>query len=256
MFEQEKGIKQRIINALRLARIEKRIGLINEGQAKDRDDLMERNKFGWYDSEIITYERDFHDVLSPFESFNEFLKKVYASKKGQLIGIELGGPGVNLFEGFERDIFKKTAGITLKKLPEHEGKINHEVIEADVFLRDSQGGRSWNTVLDWVEKNGKPDFIIERMVGPLGSIRDKQFFLMILDRWYKILNENGCMFIQLPKIISMNDYSNIFSHLREKFADQKIALEARVGFGEETGLNVFYLRKLENAPDSLLDLFK
>jgi hypothetical protein len=218
-----------------------------ESHAKNSYDMKRLNAFEYYDSPIESYERDFAEVLKPYKGFNEFIKANYSGleysrKKGDLVGIELGGPGVKLFDGFEWDTFSKTAGFTLKKLPEHVGDLNHEVIEADVFSKQKKGKRSWVKVIDWVRKNGQPDFIIERMVGPLFEIREPKLFLLILDRWYRILAPNGSMFIEVPKKINGLNFVELGKFI-DKVKERNPSLTLKYAIGQESGALVIYLRK-------------
>jgi hypothetical protein len=171
-----------------------------ESSSKNVTEMQENNGWEYYDSAIDSYSESFKFVMKGEKNLNNFVKNFFRGRTHRPIGIELGGPAVKLFAGFDHDTFSKTAGFTLKKLPEHELVQNHEVIEADVFLRRGNE-RSWDQVLEWVNKNGKPDFIIERMVGPLFMVRDLDLFVMILKRWINILNEGGVMLLQVPPYI-------------------------------------------------------
>lgn len=106
-----------------------------EERSNTRQELIDNHIFSHYDSMIENYEKDFKDLLVPFETFYDFLKDTYGNRCGNLIGMELGGPGVNFFEGIPAGVFKQTVGVTLKRLPEHEVLLGrHEVLAADVFL--------------------------------------------------------------------------------------------------------------------------
>lgn len=182
--------------------------LNQESAAINTEEIRENNGWEYYDSTIDSYSESFKSVMGGERDLNNFVRNFFKERKQRPIGIELGGPAVKLFAGFDHNTFSKTAGFTLKKLPEHEHVQNHEVVEADVFLKEGrdrfrkqvldEDKRSWNQVLDWVQKNGKPDFIIERMVGPLFMIRDLNLFFMLLKRWVNILNEGGLMLVQIP----------------------------------------------------------
>jgi len=219
------------------------IGSTNtESHAKNNYDMRRLNAFEYYDSPIESYERDFAEVLKPYKNFSEYIKGNYGEKKGDLIGIELGGPGVNLFDGFEWDTFSKTAGFTLKKLPEYKVDLNHEVIEADVFSRNQKSERSWTQVIDWVRKNGRPDFIVERMVGPLFEIREAKLFLLILDRWYRILSDGGSMFIEVPKKLNGVNFVELGKFI-DKVKAKNPKLVLKYAIGQESGALVILLKK-------------
>jgi hypothetical protein len=171
--------------------------LNQESAAINTEEIRENNGWEYYDSTMDSYSESFKSVMEGERDLNNFVRNFFRERKQRPIGIELGGPAVKLFAGFDHNTFSNTAGFTLKKLPEYEHIQNHEVIEADVFLKTGDE-RSWNQVLGWVQKNGKPDFIIERMVGPLFMIRGLDLFFMILKRWVNILNNGGLMLIQVP----------------------------------------------------------
>jgi hypothetical protein len=203
--------------------------LAQESLAENIQAIQKNNGWEYYDSAIDSYSESFRSVMGGEVKLENFVINFFRERSQRPIGIELGGPAVKLFAGFDHDTFSKTAGFTLRKLPEHEHVQNHEVVEADVFLKTGED-RSWNQVLDWVQKNGKPDFIIERMVGPLFMIRDLDLFFMILKRWVNILNDGGIMLAQVPrhifqKIITKSGYGFIDkdeSVVRRKLGVKKI----------------------------------
>jgi hypothetical protein len=214
-------------------------------------DLAEKNAFEYYDSRLHSYEADFQDLIAPHSSLLDFISDKYNKKLGDLVAIELGGPGVNLFSDLDPDgkVFRKTAGFTLFKLPEHfDLENNHEVVEADVLQRRGGNKLSFSMVEDWVKQNGKPDLIIERMVGPLHMIKSYKVFLQILDRWYKLLKDGGTMFIEIPKGMRDIDYDKLSMQINSAhILGVKIKMARLPG---STGYGIV-LEKGEGAPISI-----
>jgi len=220
-------------------------------QNKTKKEILTKKIYDYYDSTVDTYLEDFKDFLKPFENFNEYIKNTFGNKIGSLVGIELGGPGNNFFSSFEKGMFKKTAGFTLTFPKDLENVNNHEVVESDVFLRTSFTEGSWGNVLEWVNENGHPDFIIERMIGPLFMVKEPKIFLLVLDRWYRILNDGGEMFIEVPKNMKGIDYSELIDYF-SKFKVE--GLDIQIGRGHATTAIVLKIKKLNGAPVSIANL--
>jgi|ERR1035437_1453555 hypothetical protein len=133
--------------------------------------------------------------------FRQSIEGTLASSRIQhdLTAIEFGGPGSELFKGFTPSFFKKTLGVCLKDIRDHEKKEiddgnNHSVIPGNIF-------DVLNTkLLDEVKKSldvEKVDLIISRLGGPLRSIDKNEAILdRLIRNWYDLLNENGLMFVQ------------------------------------------------------------
>lgn len=254
----ENKISKKLKHSLRMLNERTDEALQKELYSKNRRDLMDRNRFDYYDSEASSYEWDFKNLLTPYSTFNEYIKSVYSERLGSLVGVEFGGPGIEFFKSIEENVFKKTAGFTLRSLPEHENTSKHEIIDADVFSKITNRNifeRSWANVEEWIKENGKPDFIVERMVGPLMGIRSPQVFLLIFDRWYGILNDEGSMFIEIPKNLVVGRQDFDYHSLRLLLDEVKMrnpGLEIKYDiYGDATGAVVIYLKKKVGAPKSL-----
>lgn len=218
------------------------------------------NKWGYYDSDAIDFEKDFREVFgSGIETFEKYLEEYYSTRKGDLIGIEIGGPGINLFNDLNQEgFFKKTVGVTLAQ-PKNTDKLRkpHEVIFADVFNKRSRNDNlpGYQKLMEWVEKNGKADLLIERMAGGIPPL-DQEMFLQIIKRWYKLLNEEGTMFIQNP-ILETRDDLGFMMRLSKCFRNQfNLAFDYASQIRTGNSFSVIRLKKLPGAPDSLDGLLK
>lgn len=219
-----------------------------------------------YDSSCKEFERNFKEVL-PAGGFQEFIDTHYGNKKGSLIAMELGGPASKLFEGFEPNIFKETVGVSLNDLRTDKQKASdekrhHNVLEADVFsIRPNLKGygtypaRQWATVKKWTEEHGRPDIIIERMLGGIDMVRRKKIFLAILNRWYKLLAPEGTIFFEAPKnhhkTIPISEYKKELERIRAC-----PYLEFKSNTDTDPLRPFAMIRKLPGAPESLNELLK
>lgn len=212
-----------------------------------------------YDSPLIDFDGYFEGVL-PGENrtIKEYISNRYREKIGSLVGIELGGPGSKLFDDL-KGYFMKTAGFTLYKKKDAPKTLNHEIIEADVFFKrtdvDKDGLQGYQSVAEWVKKNGGVDIIFERMVGGIPPL-DQEMFLQIIKRWYKLLNEEGTMFIQNP-VLETRDDLKFMIRLDEYFGNQSNLEFDYAPKGTAGNLfSVIRLKKLPGAPDSLDKLLR
>lgn len=215
-----------------------------------------------FDSSLKNFNHDMSSTLpKDCKDISQYLDTRYPAKKGRMVGIELGGPGCNLFKDL-RPLFSKTVGFTLHADQNLKSPQNHEVIEADVFSRrkiDSEEIDGYQRVEKWVKENGKADLLIERMVGGITTI-DIDHFILIAKRWYKLLSEDGTAFIQFPvlsgdinnTIKTLNTLQRTIGKHRDKF---DISYKEDI-FNPDQVYFLLRLRKLPDAPDSLDELFK
>ena len=110
---------------------------------RDRGIIDDDRNMGWeiYDSGLFRFNEYFKSVIPDgYDSISDYIEDIYKDRKGELIGMELGGPGNNLFADFPKGMFKKTVGVCLNR-PNHldPDKIakTHEILEANVFHKKS-----------------------------------------------------------------------------------------------------------------------
>lgn len=208
----------------RFKSVKKQLRIIKQGtvSAKDHESFYKSEGVRdevptWqiYDSRVDPQEGAFKDILP--KGFLDFVKTNYPDRLGDLIGMELGGPGSNLFHTFPKGIFKETVGVTLEDMRSEYKKLqdderNHSVIIGDVLSRkpDSILDKkseptkiSFVQIEKWVSEHGKVDFLVERMVGGIDMVRDKAIFIALLRRWYSLLSDSGVMFIEMPPFAAM-----------------------------------------------------
>lgn len=222
------GIRDMIKKGRSEALESKRLEL--EHQSNEMAMMMHHSAWPVFDAPLEHFESDtagFGKVLGHQEGDRHpsllvaYLKANYPElfKQGELIALELGGMGSQLFYDLYRSgAFKKTGGATLldtrsEETKEQDANINHDVLEANIFsltFTDSEGNVhvGWEAVEKWVEENGRPHLIIERMVGgyvPVTEQVSREFtpnrlrllFLHAL-RWYKILADEGTLLLEIP----------------------------------------------------------
>lgn len=202
-----------------------------------------------------SFFKSFEDSLPAKDragGLKEYIEKCLKAKKGEAVGIEFGGPGIKLFEGFTPGFFKKTIGVTLVDYrdtyaPEEPAEKEHKVIQSNILSEDLYEKKLTSEL-----KGSKVDLIIERMAGGLEMIPAEPYLTSnILQRWYAMLSENGLMLVQTP---------TVFDELVEKWVTmlkEKYRGVLEVQYAPSTsGDNripgcVLRIRKLKGAPDRL-----
>ena len=197
-------------------------------------------------------------VPTGYEDLQTYIEEALKDRRGNAVGIEFGGPGSELFAGFSEGFFKKTLGICLvdsrdlmspDPLPRDKAR-NHEVISGNMF--DSATYETLNKKLH----GSRVDVIFERLLGGIDLVpREPHTIGATLQNWYKLLNEGGLLFAQVPE-----DFSNFVYALQIKLRSENVkGLE--ISTARNKALSSFSsfalrLRKLQNAPEelALLDL--
>jgi len=206
-----------------------------------------------------SFSNFFKEVVPPeYENLQTYIEEALKGRRGNAVGIEFGGPGSELFAGFSEGFFKQTLGICLvdsrdlmspDPRPRDKAR-NHEVISGNMF--DSATYETLNERLH----GGRVDVIFERLLGGIDLVpREPHMIGSTLQNWYKLLNEGGVLFAQVPE-----DFSNFVYALQLKLRSENVkGLE--ISAARNKALSSFSsfalrLRKLQNAPGdlSLLDL--
>jgi len=239
----EKGIRKQFFKK-KLETIE----LYKQKTINDRKDI-----YGIWDSNLESFSSAFHCVLperyekDQFTGLKNYIENDLKETKGSNIGVEVGGIGNNLFRGFSKDFFKKTYGITLIEHRTEEEKrkdenlnsslgMNHKVLEGNLLSKNI-----YNT-LEKELNNKKVNFIIERMIGGHDTIpNDFDIISKPLKLWYRILEENGIILMEIPPI-SYGLIQNWVEMIEEIY---KSKLEVKFYN------NVIRLKKLKDAPKEL-----
>jgi len=170
-----------------------------------------------YDSDVTSFDLSFAGVLEDYGDIKSFIEKEYSGKKGELVAIELGGPGNTLFGSFPEGYLARSAGFTLrdvkKGIENKEARLHHSVYEADILSKRIKPGdlAGFEVVRDWVKGNTKDgvDIIIERMMAGLNDKKSQDLFLLNVCRWYKLLNGEGCLIAEVPSF-EYNEDTKIF----------------------------------------------
>lgn len=166
----------------------------------------------------IAYDEFFRVTLPAGVNLKEYLFDVFSDKARSVIGIEFGGPGSRLFSGFPKGFFERTLGVTLfdhrdKSEKDFDVSRNHALLATDQktyaqscefpipqqpLTGDLTNSNTQEEVKTWL--NGrKADLIIERIMGPLLYVpKDPYYIAKYISEWYKLLSNNGVMFIEIP----------------------------------------------------------
>lgn len=205
-----------------------------------------------YDDNLEDLEGTFIEIMGGY-GFESYLRQRFSEKIGDLIGVELGGPGSNFFGDFSKGIFAQTFGVTIKDLRlkyqtvaqrERDEQYNHSVIEADIFSKNGLKN------LDKQLAGRKIDFLVERMSGGWGvNVQSMSLFAKYFSYYYERLGENGCMFLQTPdefenieNVTSYNTWKNL---LQQKYGNV-INIDIRS--------KVIKIEKIKGSPDKISTL--
>lgn len=160
-----------------------------------------------------------YQILNPEYSLRLYLKDNYSSKK--VVLLEMGGPGEQLAIDISEFLsIDQSAGVTLpigldraryyENSKTENWPDNHSIITGDMFLPKTK-----REISKWL--NGKKvDVLIERMGGGLDLLPDNPVWLYKnLNHWYRLLNDNGVMFIEVPTFVEsiQDQYSKWIDHL-------------------------------------------
>lgn len=231
-----------------------KIGEIKQALKNNKElveiDLSTGKESEWplYDSGVSDMGRTFCSCLPEdyqnrglgADALRKYIEDIFSKEKkerGDLTAVEFGGPGSNLFQGFG-GLFKRTVGVCLEDIRfEIEKKFDednrHSVIAGDIL--DTKNDALLTQVLETLGVR-KINLIICRMEGPLTYIDMKGAILdRIFRNWYRILAENGLMFIQFSPFwgeTNMND--DLIEKWVKKAKKEIPELDVSVNMGEGT----------------------
>jgi hypothetical protein len=185
----------------------------------------------------------FREVIGG-KGFVQFVQEIFEGNSN-LKGVELGGPGSNVFSSFRKGLFAKTLGVNLgkpsKEWVERTGKFResdtHSILSGDIYSRDTQ-----QYIRKWAE--GGVDFFLSRMGAGLNSNPLNPFLpFRSLDEYYVMLNTGGIMLIELD-----SRHDRIFPKWVDLVRAQcGNAITLRI----DRDNRVMFLQKHEGAPDRL-----
>ncbi|HEX9153368.1 MAG TPA: hypothetical protein VF809_00945 [Candidatus Saccharimonadales bacterium] len=231
---------------------------ISRGKA-DTIAQREKDALGGYwdaiDSSLETgdhsFESWFREVLPPGESLKEYIVNTLALLDHRL-GVELGGPGSQMFSEFPDGFFEETAGVALTdprggigstssrfQIMECDDARNHWVIKGNIIAPQTK-----EEIDRWL--NGrKLGLVMERMFAGAETLPKDPFTLAEnVNHWYERLAEGGLMFAQVPAGLQpmVNEWKQMLDNGR-------YPLDVQIGNHEGYGL--VRIHKLPGAPESL-----
>ncbi len=201
--------------------------------------------------------RDERGFLKNPKIFQRYIEQTLSREKKQdLTAVEFGGSGSQLFRGFTKDFFRKTAAVCLKDIRNQnqkndDVKNNHSVIEGDIMdVQDNQ------LLTEVAQKLGtkKSDLIISRMFGLLKFIdRHPAILDRIIRKWYDMLNENGLMFVQFEPYGLLPEHLKTREYIVKKWSDviKEKFLEIDIQIQIDEKMGVLRLHKKFGAPKEL-----
>lgn len=218
---------------------------------KEKDAVQKgESPWGRFDSPLEYY--DIYSDEGKTIKMADLIDTQYEKRLGKLKGMEIGGTGSQLFQDLNsKPRFEKSLGVTLldhraEELKKKDADNHHEVIEADVFslgFVDKEGTfhPGFEKVIEWSKRNGKADFIIEYMSGPI-DFRGTylRVFLFALKRWYELLAEDGTMIVETP----VNILKNIPQEIKDKLEQSNIEITSYRN-------QHMKIHRKEGSPDSL-----
>ena len=182
-------------------------------------------EFNWQGG---AFSRNFCSVIGEERSLKRYIEGVLQKKRGQAIGIEFGGLGINLFKGFSPGFFKQSIGVSLSDHRTDDGQLLYSDGK-EVYQDEEQHniiiGNLFDTkVYKDIEKiigNKKVDFIIERMWAGLKNVPNNFLVIMtIFQKWYSMLDKGGLMLIETPAFAGEVIKGWVRMLKNEKYAEQ------------------------------------
>jgi hypothetical protein len=234
-------------------------------RARKNSENIAHEHWPLYDAGFASFAQTFKDVLPGGKKitreaeasalFTEYIRSILRPDlHAHLNAIELGGPGGKLFEGFPKRFFEKTFGVCLA---DSQNPINeqlassHEIIRGDLHRNDTY--KKIETALH----GGKASLIISRMYGGLDEVtRDPVIWAKVARAWYRLLSEDGLMFVQYRASEGAQWVSEteIRKDVREKLLKEWTEF-LQDNYGDtlevQLGDHEFRLRKKEGAPKEL-----
>lgn len=218
--------------------------------------ILTTDHYMWIDSPLEgshepgkSFDWFFAKLIPRTETLRSYIEKILESKNGKAVGVEFGGPGLNVFKGFTPGFFKSSVGITLVNhiRPDiSQEQKNHTILEGDVLSDETY--EKLNSLLN----DQKVDLILERMAKGLEFIPKEPYKISkIISKWYKMLNEGGIMFIQVP--IALNELFGKWVKMIETEHKTTIEITYSNQGTRDSSLSssVLCLRKLPGAPEDL-----
>lgn len=193
-----------------------------------------------------SFGNSFRELIPTDTDFVAYIEGELRNRNGEALGIEFGGMGNELFKGFKKGLFKRTYAVGLldhrTSYSERTKPDTHQFILGDIFDR-----KTYNELPD-----EKFDLIIERMLGGMETVpEDYTFVSRLLNRWYRMLNENGMMFVQVP--IVFNNLMVKWAQLINTDFKDRIIFKGKVGEydNEVNNCSTLFIQKKAGAPDDL-----
>lgn len=199
--------------------------------------------------EYVEYmeKKIFVDTLEKGQVFKKYIEDTLSkSKEGHnLSAVELGGPGINFFDGFSKDFFTKTLGVCINDDFRLMGRVRHLnskkeqkhfVLLGDIV--DISNDQLYKKIEETIGTK-KIDLIVSRMMGALTNIKKNPFiFNHLIRKWYNMLNNDGLMFVQFEYFIKHNpnpeqQYEGEISSGYKYFRDSEIFVEKWVNIIKE-----------------------
>ena len=165
----------------------------------------QRPSWGTYNSELLgeydSFNNAFLEVIpKEYSNIKQYIETEFADIKGQVVGMEMGGPGSKLFSGFDPDLFEASYGFTLvdfrnKDEKKDDSLRHHEIVEGDAL--SSAGRRRIEDTL----QGKKVNIFFERMAAGLPFSLEIEYLAASLYRNYKLLDDEALFFAEfvIPK---------------------------------------------------------
>ncbi len=169
------------------------------------------NLWGTYDSPLLgeakQYETScdavFRDLYpSRYENIKDYIQDRLATKRGSAVGVEIGGPGSRIFSQFDQGFFAHSIGITLKDIRSEAQKKVDEVSHHEILATNIISSQGYHTLKNRLQSdNQRVNLLLEKMHAGFHLVpKSMQLWLATFCRWYRLLDDEAIMFIQLFEI--------------------------------------------------------
>lgn len=198
-----------------------------------------------------SFDCSFESVLPRWQNLKKYIEGTLDDRAGNVLALELGGPGSALFSGFTEGFIAESRGITLvdNRLalgidPADDAIRNHDVIAGNMLEADTK-----REVMQWLGGR-KLDLILERMRGGLALLPDDPRYLVHeVAFWYQQLAPGGVLIAEVPPAFD-TDISAWAEEARKTNLDVQLG---QIGHYERHNLNrihVVRIHKKEGAPEA------
>lgn len=230
------------------------------GNAEANNIISEKGLWKFYDEDLDGYHYSFCEDPESIEKgeLQAQLEEEFKLEKGEVVMVDLGGPGCKLAKSFSPSFLARSLGVIQESELKDGAQAgsNHEVLtDTNIFsIKAIQRLKKWLS-------QDKIHLLFERLYGGQDAYRaDPDILYIIWSRYYKLLAEKAQAFIEIPNIHRFGQSGSIgqlitkwAERVNEEFADSlRLEMFGQLsGEGKADRRGSFRLHKYPGAPTEL-----